>query len=94
MVEDNRWEFQASVWDAAQQQLQLRQQHSEANNEGGSEGRPISPLPDRDEVGESLPQFQFTDHPHPGWEELVDSINTYDTVPVVAVSYMNTISDV
>ena len=81
MVEDNCWEFQASVWDAAQQQLQKHQQHqqhqqhSEANNEEGSEGRPISPLPDRDEVGESLPQFQFTDHPHPGWEEVVYSIN-------------------
>ena len=83
MVEDNCWEFQASVWDAAQQQLQKQQQqkhqqeHSEVNNEGGSEERPRSPLlPDRDEVGESLSQFQFTDHPHPGWEELVDSINT------------------
>ena len=82
MVEDNCWEFQASVWDAAQQQLQKHQQHqqhqqhSEANNEGGEEGRPVSSLPDRDEVGESLSQFQFTDHPHPGWEELVDSINT------------------
>merc|ERR1719237_194774 len=35
MVEDNCWVFQASVWDAAQQQLQLRQQHSEANYQGG-----------------------------------------------------------
>merc|ERR1712032_631523 len=68
MVEDKRWEFQASVWDAAQQQLQKHQQHqqhqqhSEANNEEGSEGRPVSSLPDQDEVGESLSQFQFTDH--------------------------------
>ena len=77
-VKDNCWEFQASVWDAAQQQLQKHQQHqqnSEAINEGGSEGRDVSSLPDRDEVGESLPQFQFTDHPHPGWEEVVNSIN-------------------
>merc|ERR1712032_1589993 len=68
MVEDNRWEFQASVWDAAQQQLQKQQQqkhqqqHSEVNNEGGSERSSVSLLPDRDEVGESLSQFQFTDH--------------------------------
>merc|ERR1711934_344032 len=53
MGEDNRWEFQASVWDAAQQQRQLRQQHSEANNEGGAEGTPVSALPDRDDSGES-----------------------------------------
>ena len=76
MVKDKCWEFQASVWDAAQQQMQLRQQHSEANNEGGSEGISSSSPPVRDEVGESLPQFQFTDHPHPGWGKLVYSINT------------------
>merc|ERR1711881_675449 len=36
MVEDNCWELQASVWDAAQQELQQQQQHSEVNNEGGT----------------------------------------------------------
>merc|ERR1711934_581920 len=49
MVEDNRWEFQASVWDAAQRQVHLRQQHSEASNEGGSEGRSASSLTDQDD---------------------------------------------
>ena len=44
MVEDNCWEFQASVWDAAQQQLQQHQQHREANSGGGSKGSPASPL--------------------------------------------------
>ena len=76
MVKDNHWEFQASVWDAAQQQLQQRQQHSEANNEGGSEGRPASALPDRDDSGESIQHFQYTDLPHPGWEEVVYSMKT------------------
>ena len=76
MVKDNHWEFQASVWDAAQQQLQQRQQHSEANNEGGSEGRPASALPDREDSGESIQHFQYTDLPHPGWEEVVYSMKT------------------
>ena len=44
MVAPNKWEFQASVWEAAQPQLKLRQQHSEAKNEGGSEETPSSPL--------------------------------------------------
>ena len=91
MVKDNCWEFQASVWDAAQQQLQKHQQHqheqhkqeqqeqqeqqhSEASNEGGSEERPdSSSLPGRDDSGESIPQFQNTDLPHPGWGEIVYS---------------------
>ena len=62
MVEDNRWEFQASVWDAAQQQLQQCQQHSEANNEGGDEGT----------LGSS--PLSLTDLPHPDCEEFVCSL--------------------
>merc|ERR1712032_440209 len=62
MVEPNKWEFQASVWGAAQQELQQRQQHSEANNE-----------PDRDNSGESIHHFQYTDLPHPDWEQIVSS---------------------
>merc|ERR1711939_910370 len=76
MVEPNKWEFQASIWDAAQQQLQQNQQHGEANNEGGSEERPASTLPGRDDSGESTQHFQYTDLPHPGWEEVVYSMKT------------------
>ena len=95
MVAPNKWEFQASVWEAAQPQLKLRQQHSEAKNEGGSEETPSSPLlngsksiphfrneggpeerPDRDDSGESIQRFQYTDLPHPGWEEIVSFLKT------------------
>ena len=76
MVEDNCWVFQASAWDAAQQQFRQRQQHSEANNEGGSEGRSASSLTDQDDSGKSIQHFQYTDLPHPGWEEIVSSTKT------------------
>ena len=86
MVKDKCWEFQTSVWNATQQQLQQHQQHSEASNEGDlyslyiehnrKAGRPASPLPsDRDDRGESIQQFQMTDLPHPGWGQIVDSMN-------------------
>ena len=71
MVEPNKWEFQASVWGAAQQELQQRQQHSEANNE-----------PDRDNSGESIHHFQYTDLPHPDWEQIVSSTNAEVTPPL------------
>ena len=71
MVKDNCWEFQASVWDAAQQQLQQLQQHQQhgvVNNEGGQEG-----TPDINDNGECTHQFQMTDLPHPDWEQIVNS---------------------
>ena len=71
MAADDNWEFHASVWNAAQQQVQQHQQNSQDNNEGGSEGRPASALPDRDDSGESIQHFQYTDMPHPGWEEII-----------------------
>merc|ERR1712032_954128 len=82
MVEHNKWEFQASVWGAAQQELQQRQQHSEANNEGGlyslyieyrKARRSASTLPDRDNSGKSIQHFQYTDLPHPDWEKIMSS---------------------
>ena len=81
MVEDNRWEFQTSVWDAAQQQLQHHQHHqhqqySEENDEGGSETRLVSQLPDRGDSGKTMHQFQKTDLPHPGWKQIVSSMIT------------------
>ena len=82
MVEDNCWEFQASVWDAAQQQLQQRKQHSEANNEGGSEGRLDSSIPNQDDSGELIHHFQYTDLPHPDWEQIVSSTNAEVTPPL------------
>ena len=83
MVAPNKWEFQASVWEAAQPQLKLRQQHSEAKNEGGSEETPASPIPCQDDSGESIQHFQYTDFPHPDWEQIVSSTNAEVTPPLL-----------
>lgn len=68
MVKANYWKFEASVWQAAQQQLQL--QHGGETENGESE-RPDSGINDRDDSGLSGSRFQNTDLPHPGWEEIV-----------------------
>ena len=86
-VKDNCWEFQASVWDAAQQQLQHSQQHSEDNNEGGAEETPGSSIPDRDDSGESIQHFQYTDFPHPDWEQIISSTNTEVTPPPLSTDH-------
>ena len=71
MVEPNYWKFEASVWQAAQQQQQQPQHHDEGKTENGEGGRPDSGINDRDDSGLSVSRFQNTDLPHPGWEEIV-----------------------
>ena len=70
MVKENYWRFEASVWGAAQQQLQ---RHDEGKPESGESGRPDSGINNRDCSGLSVSRFQNTDLPHPGWEEIVRS---------------------
>merc|ERR1711939_696451 len=41
--------------------------------EGGAEGTPAS---DRDDHDDSIQHFQYTDLPHPGWEEVVYPMKT------------------
>merc|ERR1712032_544385 len=77
MVKGNYWRFEASVWGAAQQQLQ---QHAEGKTENGESGRPDSGINNRDDSGLSLSRFQNTDLPHSGWEEIVlTDANTEDS---------------
>ena len=84
MVEPNYWRFEASVWKAAQQQLQQQQnqlqQHDEGKTENGESGRSDSGINNRDDSGLSGPRFQNTDLPHSGWEEIVlTDANTEDS---------------
>ena len=69
MVKPNYWRFEASVWQAAQQQ-QL-DQHDQGKAGNGESARTDSGTNNRDDSGLSLSRFQNTDLPHPGWEEIV-----------------------
>ena len=80
MVKDNNnncWEFQASVWDAAQQQPQQRRPNEVQEEETpGSSLLSQDSLDEIDDDGETTQQFQMTDLPHPDWGEVVYSMNT------------------
>merc|ERR1711939_1052831 len=86
MVEDNYWEFEASVWDATQQQQQqrdkhphqqLQQQQCEQNDGAKAEESKTLGI---DNVT-SVSRFQNTDLPHPGWEDLILTQVTEETRP-------------
>ena len=85
MVKDNRWEFQASVWNAGEhlQKHHLNRSNaaynicSEFDHEGRSEKIPnLTPLDgddDGDDDGDSIQYLQYADLPHPGWEQIIQN---------------------
>ena len=92
-VEDRYYEFEASVWEATQQQRhthdQQRQQkqHDEPHHEAKSDGIQAAGIA----VGVSGPRFQSTDLPHPGWTTIVSTQSSQPPLPPTSQSLSNSV---
>merc|ERR1711907_481811 len=73
MVERNYWRFEASVWDAAQQKLQL--QHGEGKPENGESDRPVWDAAQQQlqlQHGEGKPENGESERPNSGTNDGLD----------------------
>ena len=86
MVKDKYWKFEASVWEATQQQRQTHDQHQqhqqqlhEQHDEEKTDGIQAAGIAE----GVSVPRFQDTDLPHPDWEAIVSTHSPTSTAKSV-----------